>query len=285
MNFTGMKRWAQSLSQLSTGFAAMIVLLAGSGCTGSQNVRKARPMAIEVEAPDKIEIVASEAPAVSEADVEVAAEVETSPSPAQDEAVSPEAELLAAVTKGENGVAEALQQTRGAVFASLTTPTGAGPPASAVKASDEASFEEGLQDSSTQLTGTVEGAAEAGGVGSGAEPATEDPPQEETEAASENETIQEEAESSIAETSPSPEPVAPQESVEAPAVEATRVAPPPDPEPVPVSEDVSREGLTTNNPAGAGVEEGTQSNSASVLFLILGGIGAALILLRKRVAA
>lgn len=281
MNFTGMKRWAQSLSQLFTGFAAMIVLLAGSGCTGSQNVRKARPMAIEVEAPDKIEIVASEAPAVSEADVEV----EASPSPAQAEDASPEAELLAAVTKGENGVAEALQQTRGAVFASLTTPTGAGPPASAVKVSDEASSEEGLQDSSTQLTGAVEGAAEAGGVGSGAEPATEDPPQEETEAASENETIQEEAESSIAETSPSPEPVAPQESVEAPAVEATRVAPPPDPEPVPVSEDVSREGLTTNNPAGAGVEEGTQSNSASVLFLILGGIGAALILLRKRVAA
>ena len=276
MNFTGMKRWAQSLSRLFTGFAAMIVLLAGSGCTGSQNVRKARPMAIEVEAPDKIEIVASEAPAVSEADVEV----EASPSPAQAETASPEAELLAAVTKGENGVAEALQQTRGAVFASLTTPTGAGPPASAVKVSDEASSEEGLQDSSTQLTGAVEGAAEAGGVGSGAEPATEDPPQEETEAASENETIQEEAESSIAETSPSPEPVASQESVE-----ATRVAPPPDPEPVPVSEEVSREGLTANNPAGAGVEEGTQSNSASVLFLILGGIGAALILLRKRVAA
>ena len=227
-------------------------------------------MAIEVEAPDKIEIVASEAPAASEA------EVEASPAPAQAEAVSPEAELLAAVTKGENGVAEALQQTRGAVFASLTTPTGAGPPASAVKAPSE----EGLQDSSTQLTGAVEGAAEAGGAESEAVPAAEDPPQEETEVASEDETIQDEAESSIAETSPSPEPVASQESVE-----ATRVAPPPDPEPVPVSEDISREGLTTNNPAGAGVEDGTQSNSASVLFLILGGVGAALILLRKRVAA
>ncbi|MEC7923050.1 MAG: hypothetical protein VX496_06590, partial [Planctomycetota bacterium] len=107
-----------------------------------------------------------------------------------------------------------------------------------------------------------------------------DPPQEEAGLTSENETIQDEAESSIAETSPSPEPVASQESVE-----ATRVAPPPDPEPVPVSEEVSREGLTANNPAGAGVEDGTQSNSASVLFLILGGVGAALILLRKRVAA
>ena len=280
MNLTGMKRWAQSTGQLFTGLAVMAILLAGSGCTGgSQNVRKARPMAIET--PDTVEIVASEA---SEADVEVAAATSAeNPASAQEEAASPEAELLAAVAKGENGVAEALQQTRGAVFASLTTPTGAGPPASVVKTSDADPSEEGLQDSSTQLTGTVEGAVDAGGVESGAVATNEDPPQEEAGATSENEIIQEEAESSIAESSPAPEPVVPVEETESPAAEATRVAQPPEPEPVPVSEELSREGLTTHDPAGA---EGTsRSNTASVLFLILGGVGAALILLRKRVAA
>ena len=159
MNLTGMKRWAQSTGQLFTGLAVMAILLAGSGCTGSQNVRKARPMAIET--PDTVEIVASEAPEASETDVEIAAASAENPSSAQEEAASPEAELLAAVAKGENGVAEALQQTRGAVFASLTTPTGAGPPASVVKSSDAAPSEEGLQDSSTQLTGTVEGTVDA----------------------------------------------------------------------------------------------------------------------------
>ena len=279
MNLTGMKRWAQSTGQLFTGLAVMVILLAGSGCTGSQNVRKARPMAIET--PDTVEIVASEAP---EADVEVAAATSAeNPSSAQEEAASPEAELLAAVTKGENGVAEALQLTRGAVFASLTTPTGAGPPSSVVKTSDAAPSEEGLQDSSTQLTGTVEGAVDAGGVESGTVATNEDPPQEEAGATSENEIIQEEAESSIAESSPAPEPVVPVEETESPAAEATRVAQPPEPEPLPVSEDLSREGLTTHDPAGA---EGTsRSNTASVLFLILGGVGAALILLRKRIAA
>ena len=281
MNLTGMKRWAQSTGRLFTGLAAMAILLAGSGCTGSQNVRKARPMAIET--PDTVEIVASEAPETSEAGGEVAAASAENPSSAQEEAASPEAELLAAVAKGENGVAEALQQTRGAVFASLTTPTGAGPPASVVKTSDADPSEEGLQDSSTQLTGTVEGAVDAGGVESGAVATNEDPPQEEAGATSENEIIQEEAESSIAESSPAPEPVVPVEETESPAAEATRVAQPPEPEPVPVSEDLSREGLTTHDPAGA---EGTsRSNTASVLFLILGGVGAALILLRKRVAA
>ena len=279
MNLTGMKRWVQSTGRLFTGLAVMAILLAGSGCTGSQNVRKARPMAIET--PDTVEIVASEAP---EADVEVAAATSAeNPSSAQEEAASPEAELLAAVAKGENGVAEALQQTRGAVFASLTTPTGAGPPASVVKTSDADPSEEGLQDSSTQLTGTVEGAVDAGGVESGTVATNEDPPQEEAGATSENEIIQEEAESSIAESSPAPEPVVPVEETESPAAEATRVAQPPEPEPVPVSEDLSREGLTTHNPAGA--EGATRSNTASVLFLILGGVGAALILLRKRVAA
>ena len=276
MNLTGMKRWVQSTGQLFTGLAVMAILLAGSGCTGSQNVRKARPMAIET--PDTVEIVASEASEASEADVEVAAASAENPSSAQEEAASPEAELLAAVTKGENGVAEALQQTRGAVFASLTTPTGAGPPASAVKTSDVAPSEEGFQDSSTQLSGNVEGGVESGAVAT-----NEDPPQEEAGATSENEIIQEEAESSIAESSPAPEPVVPVEEAESPAVEATRLAQPPEPEPVPVSEELSREGLTTHDPAGA---EGTsRSNTASVLFLILGGVGAALILLRKRIAA
>lgn len=276
MNLTGMKRWAQSTGQLFTGLAVMAILLAGSGCTGSQNVRKARPMAIET--PDTVEIVASEASEASEADVEVAAASAENPSSAQEEAASPEAELLAAVTKGENGVAEALQQTRGAVFASLTTPTGAGPPASAVKTSEVAPSEEGFQDSSTQLSGTVEGGVESGAVAT-----NEDPPQEEAGATSENEIIQEEAESSIAESSPAPEPVVPVEEAESPAVEATKLAQPPEPEPVPVSEELSKEGLTTRDPAGA---EGTsRSNTASVLFLILGGVGAALILLRKRIAA
>jgi len=277
MNLTGIisKRWAQSLSRLFAGLAPMVVLLAGSGCTGTQNVRKARPM--PVDAPEKVEIVASEA------GVEVAEDIVATPS-LEEKAASPEAEILAAVTSGENGVAEALQQTRGAVFASLTTSAGAGPPASVVRTSEVGSTGEGLQDSVTQLTGNVEASVDSAGAEPGDAAANEDPPQE-TEPARENETIQEEAESSIAESSPAPEPVVPQEAAESPAVEAVRVAPPPEPEPAPVSEELANKGLTTQDPAGAGVEEGTQSNTASVLFLILGGVGAALILLRKRVTA
>lgn len=283
MNLTGnvSKRWAQGLSQLFTAMAVLVVLLAGSGCTSAQNVRKARPM--PVDAPEKVEIVASEAPTASEAGAEVAEDSSATPSQ-EEKVISAEAEILAAVTSGENGVAEALQQTRGAVFASLTTPAGAGPPASVVRTSEVGSTGDGLQDSVTQLTGDVEAFVGSAGVEPGGAAANEDPPQE-TEPAIDNETAQEEAESSIAESSPSPEPIVPQEAVESPAVEVIRVAPPPEPEPAPVSEELINRGLTTQDPAGAGVEGGTQSNTASVLFLILGGVGAALILLRKRVAA
>ena len=284
MNLTGnilMGRF-QSLGRLFTAVGAILVLLAGSGCTNTQNVRRANPMPVDTP---EVEIVESEAPDVSEADAEVAEATPEAPAVTEEEAVvSPEAEILAAVAKGENGVAEALQETRGAVFASLTTPAGAGPPASVVKTSDGDASEVGLQDSATQLTGDAEIPAEAEEAESGTAIADEEPPPEE-ESASENESAAEEAEAGIAETTPVPEPNEPQELVETPEVEAVKVAPPPEPEPAIVSQDIAEEGLTSHNPATGEVEGGTQSKTASVLFLILGGVGATLILLRKRAAA
>lgn len=286
MNLTGniLKGRFQSLSRLFTALGAILVLLAGSGCTNTQNVRRANPM--PVNTPENVEIVESEAPDVSEADAEVAEATPEAPAdPVEEEAaVSPEAEILAAVAKGENGVAEALQETRGAVFASLTTPAGAGPPASVVKTSDGDPSEVGLQDSATQLTGDAEIPAEAEEAESGTAIADEEPPPEE-ETASENENAAEEAEAGIAETTPVPEPNETQELVETPEVEAVKVAPPPEPEPAIVPQDAVEEGLTSRNPATGEVEGGTQSKTASVLFLILGGVGATLILLRKRAAA
>ncbi len=280
MNLTGnrSKSLVQPLSRLFGGLAAMIVLLAGSGCTGTQNIRKAKPMPVNV--PDNVEIVASEPSAGSQADVEVAEATPAAPAPAQeDEVTSPEEEILAAVTGGEKGVEEALQQTRGAVFASLTTPAGVGPPASVVKTTEASASGEGLQDSTTELTGDVEGSIDTEGAEPGDATASDDPVAEEDPESAEEGVVAQEEESSIAESSPTPEPVAPQEqeAVESPAVEAVRVAPPPEPEPAPVSEELAEKGLTTHDPAGAEAEGGTQSKTASVLFLILGGVGATLI--------
>ena len=271
------KSWVQCLSGAITCLGAIVVLLAGPGCIGTQNVRKAK--SIPVKAPDSVEIVEVESPVSDQAEEEASAENENLPSSADGDI--PGGEIIAAVARGEGGVAEALQQTRGAVFASLTTPAGEGPPASAVKTSEA---DPGFQDSATQLTGAEPVPSEplSGEVENAADISAT--PEEITQS-EETQVSQDEAESSITEIATNPAPETPEEPVEIAVSEAAKVEPPPETEPPILTQPIIKEPLVTQNMAGSGVEDGTQSNTASVLFIILGGVGAALILLRRRVKA
>ena len=246
--------------KLSFSLAAVGLMVFSSGCTSSAGIRRSR--LVEPEAPDAVV-----AEAVAEA-AEVAAGESEQPI---------EAKTVSDTTGSE--VAEILQQTRGAVFASLSTPVGAGPPASAVKLDEAAenAADSGVQDSVSSQTGgdatgtTVDEAPEA--------PApTEDESQEPA-------VTEEVAEENVAEAVPEPAEETPaREETETTEAEVARVESPPESVATPDAQPPAAEVLTSNNP-GASPVGGGRSNTASVLFLVLGGIGAALILIRKRVAA
>ena len=246
--------------KLSFCLAAVGLMVFSSGCTSSAGIRRSR--LVEPEAPDAVV-----AEAVAEAAEVVAGESEQ----------PIEAKPVSDTTGSE--VAEILQQTRGAVFASLSTPVGAGPPASAVKLDEAAenAADSGAQDSVSSQTGgdatgtTVDEAPEA--------PApTEDESQESA-------VTEEVAEENVAEAVPEPAEETPaREEAETTEAEVARVESPPESVATPDSQPPAAEVLTSNNP-GASPVGGGRSNTASVLFLVLGGIGAALILIRKRVAA
>ncbi|MFP6633755.1 MAG: hypothetical protein VCD16_14065 [Planctomycetota bacterium] len=235
-----------------------------SGCTSSAGIRRSR--LVEPEAPDAV---------VAEAVVE-AADGRTEVVAGESEQPI-EAKTVSDTTGSE--VAEILQQTRGAVFASLSTPVGAGPPASAVKLDEvaENAADSGVQDSVSSQTGgdatdtTVAEAPEASAP-------TEDESQEPA-------VTEEVAEENVAEAVPEPAEETPaREETETTEAEVARVESPPESVATPGSQPPAAEVLTSNNP-GASPVGGGRSNTASVLFLVLGGIGAALILIRKRVAA
>ena len=246
--------------KLSFCLATVGLMVFSSGCTSSAGIRRSR--LVKPEAPDAVV-----AEAVAEAS-EVAAGESEQPI---------EAKTVSDTTGSE--VAEILQQTRGAVFASLSTPVGAGPPASAVKLDEAAenAADSGVQDSVSSQTGgdatgtTVDEAPEA--------PApTEDESQESA-------VTEEVAEENVAEAVPEPAEETPaREETETTEAEVARVESPPESVATPDSQPPAAEVLTSNNP-GASPVGGGRSNTASVLFLVLGGIGAALILIRKRVAA
>lgn len=246
--------------KLSFCLATVGLMVFSSGCTSSAGIRRSR--LVEPEAPDAVV-----AEAVAEAS-EVAAGESEQPI---------EAKTVSDTTGSE--VAEILQQTRGAVFASLSTPVGAGPPASAVKLDEAAgnAADSGVQDSVSSQTGgdatdtTVAEAPEASA-------STEDESQESA-------VTEEVAEENVAEAVPEPAEETPaREETETTEAEVARVESPPESVATPGSQPPAAEVLTSNNP-GASPVGGGRSNTASVLFLVLGGIGAALILIRKRVAA
>jgi len=245
-------------------------MLFSSGCTNSAQVRKSRlvepetPAAIVAEAiaetaDDRAEVVADEIE--QPAEVETAAEVET----------------VSDRTGSE--VAAILQQTRGAVFASLSTPVGAGPPASSIKSDEpaEAEVDSGAQDSvSSQTAGDAATEVEAEGV---------ETPVSAGDEAQEPAVTEEVAEANVAEAVPEPAEETPaREEAETTEAEVARVESPPESVTTPTPEPPAAEVLTSNN-LGTVPARGGRSNTASVLFLVLGGIGAALILIRKRVAA
>ena len=246
--------------KLSFCLATVGLMVFSSGCTSSAGIRRSR--LVKPEAPDAVV-----AEAVAEAAEVVAGESEQ----------PIEAKTVSDTTGSE--VAEILQQTRGAVFASLSTPVGAGPPASAVKL-DEAdgnAADSGAQDSVPSQTGgdatdtTVAEAPEASAP-------TEDESQEPA-------VTEEVAEQNVAEAVPEPAEETPaREETETTEAEVARVESPPESVATPDAQPPAAEVLTSNNP-GAPPVGGGRSNTASVLFLVLGGIGAALILIRKRVAA
>ena len=248
--------------KLSFCLATVGLMVFSSGCTSSAGIRRSR--LVKPEAPDA---VVAEAVAEAEAAEVVAGESEQ----------PIEAKTVSDTTDSE--VAEILQQTRGAVFASLSTPVGAGPPASAVKL-DEAdgnAADSGAQDSVPSQTGgdatdtTVAEAPEASA-------STEDESQESA-------VTEEVAEQNVAEAVPEPAEETPaREETETTEAEVARVESPPESVATPDAQPPAAEVLTSNNP-GAPPVGGGRSNTASVLFLVLGGIGAALILIRKRVAA
>ena len=120
--------------------AAVMILLGSVGCS-NRIVRKSR--ALQPEAP---EVAVSEAAAQTEVAGEAIGEN------GGGVGVPPAEVAIQAASEGADG-ADILQQTRGAVFASLTTPVGAGPPASTVKENSEPEAEPGSQDSITSLTG------------------------------------------------------------------------------------------------------------------------------------
>ena len=256
--------------RMSFCLAAVGLMLFSSGCTNSAQVRRSR--LVEPEAPAAV---------VAEAVAETA---DDRAEGVADEIEQPtEARTVSDTTGSE--VAEILQQTRGAVFASLSTPVGAGPPASSVRL-DEAAGDtvdpgaQGSVSSSSQTGGDETEAAETGATETPAP--TEDESQEPATAVTE-----EVAEENVAEAVPEPEPAKEtpaQEEVETAEAEVARVESPPESVATPAPQPPEPEALTSNNP-GVTAPGGGRSNTASVLFLVLGGIGAALILIRKRVAA
>ena len=262
--------------KLSFCLATVGLMLFSSGCTNSALVRKSRlvepeaPAAIVAEAiaetaDDRAEVVAAEIE--QPAEVETAAEAET----------AAEVETVSDGTGSE--VAAILQQTRGAVFASLSTPVGAGPPAASIKLDEpaEAEVDSGAQDSvSSQTAGDAATEVEAEGI---------ETPVSAGDEAQEPAVTEEVAEANVAEAIPEPAEETPaREEAETAEAEVARVESPPESVATPTPEPPAAEVLTSNN-LGAVPARGGRSNTASVLFLVLGGIGAALILIRKRVAA
>ena len=202
--------------------------------------------------------------------------------------VPPAEVAIQAASEGADGAA-ILQQTRGAVFASLTTIVGAGPPASTVKESSEPEADPGSQDSITSLTGEDSPPADSARAvvtAEGADEAETPPVEAVTSSASADEPVSEEvAEASIAEPTPPPAEETPtEEPIVSAEAEVARVESPPSATDSPISEASAVARLATNNPP-SDAGSGGRSNTASVLFLVLGGIGAALILIRRRATA
>ena len=261
--------------------AAVMILLGSVGCS-NRVVRKSREL--QPEAPEV---------AVSEAAVQTDVADEVISENGGGVGVPPAEVAIQAASEGADGAA-ILQQTRGAVFASLTTIVGAGPPASTVKENSEPEADPGSQDSITSLTGEDSPPADSARAvvtAEGADEAETPPVEAVTSSAPADEPVSEEvAEASIAEPTPPPAEETPTE--EAPAeepivsaeAEVARVESPPSATDPPISEASATAKLTTNNlPSDTG--SGGRSNTASVLFLVLGGIGAALILIRRRATA
>lgn len=261
--------------------AAVMILLGSVGCS-NRVVRKSR--ALQPEAPEV---------AVSEAAVQTDVADEVISENGGGVGVPPAEVAIQAASEGADGAA-ILQQTRGAVFASLTTIVGAGPPASTVKENSEPEADPGSQDSITSLTGEDSPPADSAGAvvtAEGTDEAETPPVEAVTSSASADEPVSEEvAEASIAEPTPPPAEETPTE--EAPAeepivsaeAEVARVESPPSATDPPISEASAAARLATNNPP-SDAGSGGRSNTASVLFLVLGGIGAALILIRRRATA
>ena len=161
----------------------------------------------------------------------------------------------------------------------MSTPVGAGPPASSIKLDEpaEAEVDSGAQDSvSSQTAGDAATEVEAEGIETPASAGDE---------AQESAVTEEVAEANVAEAIPEPAEETPaREEAETAEAEVARVESPPESVATPTPEPPAAETLTSNN-LGAVPARGGRSNTASVLFLVLGGIGAALILIRKRVAA
>lgn len=245
--------------KLSFCLAAVGLMLFSSGCTNSAEVRRSR--LVQPEAPAAV---------VAEAVADDRAEAAT------DAIEAPEAKTVSDTTGSE--VAEILQQTRGAVFASLSTSVGAGPPASSVKLDEAAenAADSGAQDSvSSQTGGEAVTATETETSEEAA--STEDENQEPV-------VTEEAAEENVAEAVPEPAEEAPaREEVETTETEVARVELPPESVATPDPQPPEAETLTSSNP-GMVPAGGGRSNTASVLFLVLGGIGAALILIKKRMA-
>jgi len=268
--------------------AAVMILLGSVGCS-NRIVRKSR--ALQPEAPGG---------AVSEAAAQTEVAGEAIGENGGGVGVPPAEVAIQAASEGADG-ADILQQTRGAVFASLTTPVGAGPPASTVKENSEPEAEPGSQDSITSLTGEDSPPADsAGGVvtAEGTDEAETAPVEAVTSSTPADDPVSEEvAEASIAEPTPPAAEETPAEETpaeetpteEAPAeepvvsagAEVARVESPPSAIDPPISEASAAAKLITNNPP-SDAGSGGRSNTASVLFLVLGGIGAALILIRRR---
>ena len=261
--------------------AAVMILLGSVGCS-NRVVRKSR--ALQPEVPEV---------AVSEAAVQTDVADEVISENGGGVGVPPAEVAIQAASEGADGAA-ILQQTRGAVFASLTTPVGAGPPASTVKESSEPEADPGSQDSITSLTGEDSPPADSARAvvtAEGADEAETPPVEAVTSSAPADDPVSEEvAEASIAEPTPPPAEETPTE--EAPAeepivsaeAEVARVESPPSATDSPISEASAVARLATNNPP-SDAGSGGRSNTASVLFLVLGGIGAALILIRRRATA
>jgi len=280
--------WISRSFRLSVCLMAGVVMLAGIGCVGTRVAQKNR--IVKPVAPEAIVADAVTRASDSEPGDEAASEVVSNSGGVG----SPPGEVALQVTSEGAEVAQILKQTRGAVFASLNAPVGAGPPASTVRLDGE-SDEAGSQDSVASQTGedsadesaaiptSLTGGAEAAEPVADAPPAPavpEEPAEVEVAAA----ITEESAEAEIAEAIPDPPAEAPaEEGADNSTAEVARVESPPEAIVPPVTQEASGETLTSNNLAPAPVG-GSRSNTTSIFFLVLGGIGAALILIRRRAA-